>query len=118
MLVRLEMLHTLASRLRPSMTKPTFFQALLNRPSQSYAYPKSDKRDYHSTKPLLVQIATADGADDRSIYSHAPYVNRDCTTHSIRIASATTLLDHDASVVELELHGNDSTSRYPKLDVS
>ena len=37
------------------MVKPTLVQSLFSRPSQSYSYPS--KKDYHSTKPLMVRIA-------------------------------------------------------------
>lgn len=38
------------------MPKPTIFQTLLNRPSQTYSFPA--QKNYHSTKQELIRVAT------------------------------------------------------------
>jgi hypothetical protein len=40
----------------PTMTKPTLFQSILGRPSQSYSFPAS--KEYHSAKHDLLRAAT------------------------------------------------------------
>lgn len=95
------------------MAKPTLFQALLNRPSQSYSFPKSSKKEYHSTKPLLVQIASAKIPDD---IAAPPHGDLDDAVQSFHV-SATTVVVPRSSTLEVELHNSDPTSRYPKLEV-
>lgn len=52
----LHVLKPLPSTSQFTMAKPTFLQSLLNRPSQSYAFP-AQKKQYHSQKKEFIRIA-------------------------------------------------------------
>ena len=64
-----------------NMAKPTFLQSLLNKPTQSYAFP-APKKDYHSQKKDLMRLAKAavTGTDSR------PLVHEDNDPTSSKVA--------------------------------
>ncbi|KAF9266550.1 hypothetical protein L218DRAFT_1074976 [Marasmius fiardii PR-910] len=46
---------------KPFRKSPTLLQTLLNKPSQSYAYPQVDRKDYYSSKNEMIKTALVEG---------------------------------------------------------